>query len=188
MWYPKNHYKNRIGEIKNNRKILKFDHTDNLGHIFWEVQCLICKYTYAIRYDNFLNYGDSNHCRCTANAKLNGNAFERLSKRLFQSYKHHAKIRSFAFKLTLEEVRKLLLSNCYYCGSQPSTEFKDYLVKHRKSILYTGIDRLDNKKGYFSSNVVPCCKICNSMKSNRNFDDFIQQVHKIVQNQKDKLK
>ena len=50
--------------------------------------------------------------------------------------------------LTKEEYRELLSKSCEYCsGPLPETS--------------TGLDRLDNKKGYSLDNVVPCCTLCN---------------------------
>jgi len=40
------------------------------------------------------------------------------------------------------------------------------------SYTYTGIDRVDNKKGYVVDNVVSCCTICNRVKNNMSYIDF----------------
>lgn len=42
-----------------------------------------------------------------------------------------------------------------------------------------GVDRIDSNKGYTKDNCVPCCKICNQMKSNIDIGTFLTQISKI---------
>ncbi len=58
-------------------------------------------------------------------------------------------------------VISLFRQPCHYCG--------DVMIDQK----LTGIDRIDNSKGYITSNVVPCCKICNMMKRHLNQKTFI---------------
>lgn len=58
--------------------------------------------------------------------------------------------------LSFEEFAKLTSSPCHYCGRRNSNCYKGR--------TYNGIDRKENKKGYHTSNVVPCCSRCNSVK------------------------
>jgi hypothetical protein len=68
------------------------------------------------------------------------------------------------FKITPLEFEKLFHNKpCHYCGGES-----------------TGLDRVDNSKGYILKNVVPCCGICNGMKETHNVVDFIEQCKKIV--------
>lgn len=82
-------------------------------------------------------------------------------------YKRNAKKRNLEWSITLEQFDKLIFSNCYYCGDEPRVhELK------RKTLIYNGLDRVDNNKGYIIDNVVACCTICNMMKYTLSLDDF----------------
>lgn len=65
-----------------------------------------------------------------------------------------AKRRKLEFSVSNEFLHSLWLKGCSYCG-------KNLLVEKGVSV-----DRLDNSIGYIETNVVPCCGICNSIKSN----------------------
>lgn len=66
--------------------------------------------------------------------------------------KHSARKRRLEFCLEFEEYKQLIAQTCHYCGGE--------LNNHG-----TGLDRVDNNKGYVHGNVVPCCKDCNTVKS-----------------------
>lgn len=38
---------------------------------------------------------------------------------------------------------------------------------------FNEIDRVDNSKGYITSNVVPCCKFCNAAKGTSTVTEFM---------------
>jgi hypothetical protein len=54
--------------------------------------------------------------------------------------------------LTVDFVLKIISSPCIYCG------------ENKENI---GCDRADNKLGHTKDNVVPCCHLCNSVKSDK---------------------
>jgi hypothetical protein len=64
-----------------------------------------------------------------------------------------AKYRHLDWELSENQYEKLINNQvCYYCaGKLPEAGL--------------GLDRKDNRKGYTLSNVVPCCKVCNALKS-----------------------
>ena len=93
---------------------------------------------------------------------------------LISTYIKSAKDREYHFELSVQECDKLFTSNCYYCGTEPNQ-----FLKRNPDYLYNGIDRVDNKYGYTTGNTVPCCGICNRMKSNLDLDVFINHVNKI---------
>ena len=78
---------------------------------------------------------------------------------LFKHYIRLAKRKNFYFDLSIEEFEKLVSSNCDYCGKIPSQKYHN--------ILYNGIDRKDNSRGYENFNCVPCCWSCNSTKGGK---------------------
>jgi hypothetical protein len=105
---------------------------------------------------------------------------------LFYSYKKGAIDRGFLFDLDKDYFKKLLSNNCFYCDKKPSSL---YQIKNSKTgeiragipLVYNGIDRFDNKKGYTLNNCVTCCEICNRMKMASTADNFKKQIKKIYE-------
>jgi len=95
---------------------------------------------------------------------------------LFTNYKSRAKKRGHSFLLSEDEFRGLITKSCAYCATPPLSVCKrDY-----DSMLYNGVDRIDNSLGYFPRNCVPCCRRCNLMKgtmSVQQFFDAIAAIH-----------
>lgn len=110
--------------------------------------------------------------------KSNKDGYSGICKRCYNTtvkgryniYKKGAKKRKLVFSLTLKEFEEITSKKCYYCN-----EFS--LNKN-----YSGIDRIDSKKGYEKDNVIPCCEICNKMKMDLNYFDFINKINQIAKN------
>lgn len=83
--------------------------------------------------------------------------------------------------------KSLVDSPCHYCGTLGSNKKADYSSGKRlvsnKVIAINGIDRVDSTLPYVASNCVPCCKICNIMKSNLTVNEFLDHVKKIYERQ-----
>ena len=80
-------------------------------------------------------------------------------------YKKSAKNRGLKFELSDEYFFDLVQLPCHYCG-------------YNESII--GIDRKDSNIGYIKNNVVPCCEMCNLMKNDKSYDDFIKICSHII--------
>lgn len=91
----------------------------------------------------------------------------------FNYVRNAAKKRGLAWDLTRNQFQTLCSKPCHYCNSSPST------TTHRKGIIKNGIDRVNNKLGYWLSNCVPCCKMCNIAKHTWDLDEFHTWVKKI---------
>jgi hypothetical protein len=79
-------------------------------------------------------------------------------------YRHNAKADGRPFRISLAVFKRLISEACWYCGTEDEPR---------------GLDRVDNRKGYTSSNVRPCCEECNRMKGTlaaRAFVDLCQKV------------
>lgn len=100
-------------------------------------------------------------------------------KDVYREYIKKAKSRDVNFELTIEQATDLFTKNCYYCNKPPSNK---RIRVSGTEVIYQGIDRVDNAKGYVNGNVVPCCKYCNSFKMERSLDDFIEHVKTIYFN------
>lgn len=104
-------------------------------------------------------------------------------REVLAQYKRHAREQSRDYSLTTEEFLGIVKSNCHYCGLPPSnyltkTKVTDPITKKRlrtpekTRCYYSGIDRVDNLKGYVLDNVVPCCKMCNKAKHYHTTEEF----------------
>jgi hypothetical protein len=64
--------------------------------------------------------------------------------------------------ISFEDYQEIMKDmKCHYCTVDISSE------------IGFGLDRLDNSRGYFKDNVVPCCGACNRTKGDRfNYDEF----------------
>ena len=75
-------------------------------------------------------------------------------------YTRNARVSGIQFDLTLEDFKNIIFKDCTYCGAKP----KNVSERNRNLRLHNGIDRMDNSMGYFITNIVPCCSVCNSIK------------------------
>ncbi len=82
----------------------------------------------------------------------------------FISYKRSADSRNIKWELTKDDFEELWNVNCYYCNNDIPT---------------IGIDRVSLDDGYNKNNIVPCCSLCNTIKWDLSYDEFISQIEKI---------
>lgn len=71
----------------------------------------------------------------------------------FYRGKSEATRRGLAWNLSIKSYTKLLAQGCFYCDKVLSYE------------TGSGLDRIDNTKGYALKNVVPCCGQCNQSRN-----------------------
>jgi hypothetical protein len=72
----------------------------------------------------------------------------------FNTTKGNAKRRGKNFTLSFEDFCNTIIEPCYYCNNKLG----------EKSTMGSGLDRLDNNKGYEIGNVKSCCGNCNQIK------------------------
>ncbi len=128
--------------------------------------CQICNYMkWSLSYKNFINH--VHKIKQTQSLKI-GQTIEGKIRKLYKytHYKASAKVKNLSFEIEENYFNLLIGSECYYCSQYPSL----------------GVDRLDNNVGYVKKNCVPCCKICNFMKSNYTLKVFLGHASKIKQN------
>lgn len=136
-----------------------------------------------------LTSGNTKSCGCLhdeLSGDIGRNSRYKLAKpdagytSIMNVYKRNAINRNHEFNLNFNQFKDIIISNCHYCGIEPSNNyFKNYY-----DIKYNGIDRLDNNKGYYLDNVVPCCKICNVAKNNNSYEEFINWINRISNHSK----
>lgn len=100
---------------------------------------------------------------------------ESALNKLILRYKLSAKKRKLDFSLTKDVFKKLVGSKCAYCDSAP----KMTVQCKNSSILYNGIDRVNNAVGYTIENCVPCCDFCNHAKKNLSVSEFLQNISRV---------
>ena len=99
----------------------------------------------------------------------------------YRAYKTSAKQRNLPFELTHDQFRKLVTSNCAYCGSAPNNTSKHKLGNG--NFVYSGLDRIDNRVGYTLENSTPCCRLCNVAKNNRSKTEFLAWIKRVALHQ-----
>ncbi|WNC72720.1 hypothetical protein RGQ13_01695 [Thalassotalea psychrophila] len=106
---------------------------------------------------------------------------ESAYRKLYGDYKSQAKRNNNEFELSYEEFISIIQKKCIYCGVQPLQVAKGW-HQGNQELLYNGIDRVDNNKGYTILNSAPSCFCCNQMKSDQKLECFIKQIGRIIEN------
>lgn len=94
--------------------------------------------------------------------------------------------------LSFEDFLILSQKRCFYCDSVPNNKYNCATKKSSKNakdngtFIYNGLDRIDNSLPHNKDNVVTCCFLCNSAKSNKHVLDFLNHVCKIKDNLENK--
>ena len=138
-----------------------------MGYRFTEIACVDCNCIIKVRNERLSTH--TGRCR-SCHAKYNAPRAARSrgdQKRLrpyeyaYNSLKREAMRSQRSISLTYEQY-VLLISNltCAYC-----LDALPLAVYSNKSRAYC-VDRKDSTKDYTIDNVVPCCFMCNSSKSN----------------------
>jgi len=87
-------------------------------------------------------------------------------KKLLKSYRQRDAKNGYEFNLTEDWVKENITGKpCYYCGISESQE---------------GVERLDNDKGHTTDNCVPCCRVCNVVRSNIFTVEEMKEIGKVI--------
>lgn len=163
-----------IGKVKVLKLVERsFNSNNKQGHLYL-CKCNFCNKEYNL-HTSILSRKGFKGCRCNSDDPLGG-----LYNIVYKSYLTNAKNRNLDFNLSKADFIELINLNCYYCKTEPTN-----LIKRKDMLFelkYNGIDRINNKEPYNLSNVVPCCKKCNWMKSDLSFQDFKDHIYKLYKN------
>lgn len=169
--------------------IVKNFYGSSKSGILWNCQCICGKEVQALTAN--LRRGTTKSCGCKKGYLLSLKTAlppEELAYRtIFNDYKSGAKTRSLDFSLSYDIFKKLVMSDCFYCGIKPSQMKKAENGLGTAIIFYNGIDRQDNNIGYLISNCVSACKMCNYIKSNYDYNAFIEWLDRITRFRKNKI-
>ena len=135
-----------------------------------------------------LKSGKIKSCGCFRANKL---AFgENAFNRLYDTYKRRATNKFFEFEFSKDDFRVITQKNCFYCGREPFQKAPPTTSSKKNKgfgyYVYSGIDRIDNSKGYTKENSVPCCGQCNVAKNGYAESNFIEWIKVTYENLKSK--
>lgn len=152
---------------------------NDTGKQSWNCICDCDKKCTVIQ--DYLIEGVKDSCGCESRPlKYNKKV---VLKAVYSNYQSSAIRRGYDFNLTTEDVENLIFNKCHYCENEPMNQFTSIIRDGTVcDYLYNGIDRKDNDIGYNLTNCVSCCKICNIMKMELSYEDFLSQIKTIHDN------
>lgn len=103
-----------------------------------------------------------------------------IIKHLYRRYRYDAFRRGKEFNISVEIFESLISCNCHYCNKAPAQIYRQGQYKV-DTIVYSGVDRVDNSLGYVPGNVVPCCASCNQSKRDRSAEYRINRLVELGQ-------
>jgi hypothetical protein len=149
-----------------------------------EYECLCdcgnTKLTTCSQLKGVLRGKGTSSCGCNQRKSSDGDEWSVSFNMLWKNYICHAAVYDRVFKLTKNQFNVLISDNCSYCGSPPHSIIKSKSKRRPNQIIYNGIDRVDNDRGYTIRNCVTCCETCNRMKLELSRQTFLDHVAKIV--------
>ncbi len=141
------------------------------GSIVWSVKCQICS-SLAKKSASDLKRGRGGCPVC-----VEQKAQDSPCLTIYNNYKRNARRLKRSFEISFEQFKGLVSASCSYCGDAPSSVLKK--AGARYGIVYNGLDRVDNDRGYVLDNVVTACKFCNFAKSQWTLDEFLAWLKRI---------
>lgn len=182
----KKHFIDYTGQVFNNIKVIKHLGKDKSKNNIYNFECF-CGEIFTSQISD-IKTGKIKSCGC----KINSVQIERYLQDMYRadaynvyaSYRLSAEEANREFNIDFESFRKLLESECYYCGIKSSNAH--YKGKIRKNggngpYMYNGVDRINNDLGYIPENCVTACRHCNISKHTLTQEYFIERAYKIVE-------
>lgn len=177
-------FKARITDLSGQRfgKLIVIDQSGRHKNreVRWLCQCDCGSKKIAL--GSKLQAGNVKSCGCLIRDKLLTGAQATNVQAIYHSYIKNAAGRGIEFDLHEDAFYWMSQQKCYYCGQEPN-QIKQ-LTKNGEPFKWNGIDRTNNKLGYITSNVVPCCKTCNMAKRDMSLYEFrcwIKRVYEYSQ-------
>lgn len=96
-------------------------------------------------------------------------------ERVMKAYVNNSSAKGREFDIPEDVFFRMIKSNCFYSGHPPMSISRPY-PGSPISVLYNGIDRIDNSDGYTVDNTVTCCQVCNRGKRAMPYDQWIDWV------------
>jgi hypothetical protein len=152
----------------------------------WWVRC-VCGKEYEICAHS-LRSGHAKSCGCMKGWLLAHN--RRLSEedailnRAYTQHRHGARRRGLTTELTREQFVEIVRQPCTYCGSFSHRKLQfTQNIWHEYTMPCNSVDRRNNEPHYNLGNSVPCCFVCQKMKSILPAKDFLTHAAKVAEYQ-----
>lgn len=166
--------KNLINRKFNRLTVISQSKTrDNHGQRIWKCKCDCGKISYHAGSEYRLSQIKS--CGCSRRTRDTDSAYSEY----LSDYKWGAKTRNLEFNLSIDEFKRIIHSNCVYCGIEPKNRTLTR-NKLKLTIKVNGIDRKDNNKGYTKENSLACCEDCNRAKRNLTYEYFLSYINRLM--------
>lgn len=121
------------------------------GEVAANPTCLACGVA-LVAHDNWRVYPNRKpHYRCTPCFRAWTASRATRPQRRYSTLLYQAKLRGIPVRLGFTTYKRLVTSPCGYCGG-PLAPFG------------SGLDRIDNARGYVKSNVIPACGPCHGLR------------------------
>jgi len=100
-----------------------------------------------------------------------------LAASVLDSYERSAWERGYSWALSDDEALAMMALPCHYCGAPPGNGS----ARAGEAFRYSGLDRIDNTRGYSPDNVAPCCFGCNRAKHVDSYEAFLGRIRRIYE-------
>lgn len=137
-----------------------------------------------------LKNGSSKSCGCIRNQQTRKRSkplYVIAAEAHYASYKRNSSTEKRRFDMSEEEFQNITSLPCHYCAAsakEHSVRRKDgrsrSVYKVMSGYFANGLDRVDSDVGYKNGNVVPCCSVCNSSKSDLSYGDFLKMCNRVA--------
>lgn len=152
----------------------------NAGTIIWEVEC-DCGRKFETTANSYLK-GQPN---CGYNCSFFINPARKFKNPKTSTYNTVLKTVYADGDLKLDEFIYLSQFSCFYCNSAPNNSYNK--SSKTASIVYSGLDRVDNDKPHNLNNCLPACHTCNAGKNDLDLLYFTELVTNIHNNKENAL-
>jgi len=167
--------KDLIGNRYGRLVVIERAENNKQDEVCWRCKCDCGKEKIISR--RSLDTGRSQSCGCYHKEVISKPPGEASLNKLIGDYKRRAekskleaKKSKIEYTLSDDEFKDLILADCYYCGKEPSQQQSK--TRLNGNLIYNGIDRIDNSKGYVQGNVRTCCGKCNLAKKDYTEEEF----------------
>lgn len=144
---------------------------------FWRCAC-VCGNEGVVR-GHQLRCGQSQSCGCFRKDRARETVSLPKGKsganRAIANTKSNAARRGYCWKITDDQALATMAMDCVYCGSKPSQVSRG----RNGDFTYSGIDRIDNARGYEVDNIAPCCRVCNTAKMSMSEAEFYSWIERV---------
>lgn len=100
-----------------------------------------------------------------------------LAATVLDAYERGAWERGHSWELSDDDALGMMALPCHYCGAPPNNES----TRAGEVFRYSGLDRIDNTRGYSADNVAPCCFGCNRAKHVDSYEAFLSRIRRIYE-------